>query len=84
MNTKLYQLILENGLGIYIFSDTLNYLILYVVFNLGGGFMFTSYGIILMVIIRFIGTLYLGLGLTIVFKNPPLNYKITNLLTIDN
>ena len=75
MNTKLYQLILENGLGIYIFSDTLNYLILYVVFNLGGGFMFTSYGIILMVIIRFIGTLYLGLGLTIVFKKLFPNYQ---------
>ena len=75
MNTKLYQLILENGLGIYIFSDTLNYLILYVVFNVGGDFMFTSYGIILMGIIRFIGTLYLGLGLTILFKKLFPNYQ---------
>lgn len=68
VNTKIYQLILVNGLGIYIFSDTLNYLILYCVYIVGGDFMFTSYGIILMVIIRFIGTLWLGIGLTILFK----------------
>lgn len=68
MNTKIYQLILVNGLGIYIFSDTLNYLILHLVYNIGGSFMFTSYGIILMIIIRFLGTLFLGIGLTITFK----------------
>ncbi len=68
VNTKIYQLILINGLGIYIFSDTLNYLILYCAYIFGGDFMFTSYGIILLVIIRFIGTLFLGIGLTIVFK----------------
>ena len=68
VNTKIYQLILVNGLGIYIFSDTLNYLILYCAYIVGGDFMFTSYGIILMVIIRFIGTLWLGIGLTILFK----------------
>lgn len=68
VNTKIYQLILVNGLGIYIFSDTLNYLILYCAYIFGGDFMFTSYGIILLVIIRFIGTLFLGIGLTIVFK----------------
>ena len=68
VNTKIYQLILVNGLGIYIFSDTLNYLILYCAYIFGGDFMFTSYGIILLVIIRFIGTLFLGIGLAIVFK----------------
>ena len=68
VNTKIYQLILVNSLGIYIFSDTLNYLILYCTYIVGGDFMFTSYGIILLVIIRFIGTLFLGIGLTIVFK----------------
>lgn len=68
VNTKIYQLILVNSLGIYIFSDTLNYLILYCAYIVGGDFMFTSYGIILMVIIRFIGTLWLGIGLTILFK----------------
>ena len=51
VNTKIYQLILVNGLGIYIFSDTLNYLILYCAYIFGGDFMFTSYGIILLVII---------------------------------
>lgn len=68
VNNKIYQLILVNGLGIYIFSDTLNYLILYSAYTFGGNFMFTPYGIILMVIIRFIGTLWLGIGLTILFK----------------
>lgn len=65
---KFYKLIVVNGLGIYIFSDTLNYLILYIIYTISGGFMISSVGIVTLVIIRFVVTLLGGLLLTIIFK----------------
>lgn len=67
-NSKLFQMILNNGLGIYIFSDPLNYLILKISYTLDPQFMFTPLGIILMVVIRLFITLLFGLLITIIFK----------------
>ena len=75
MNTRIYQLILINGLGIYIFSDTLNYLILKWGFIAAADLMITPYGIILMVIFRFVVTLILGLVITLAFKKLFPKYK---------
>lgn len=68
LNSGGFKLILVNGLGIYIFSDSLNYLILKIIFESTGNFMFLPIGIVIMVILRFIVTLFLGLYLTIMFK----------------
>lgn len=75
MNTRIYQLILVNGLGIYIFSDTLNYLILKWGFIVAEDLMITPHGIILMVIFRFLVTLILSLVITLAFKKLFPKYK---------
>ena len=67
-DNKFYNLVVVNGLGIYIFSDTLNYLILYIIYTISGDFMISSVGIVTLVIIRFVVTLLGGLLLTIIFK----------------
>ena len=67
-DNKFYKLVVVNGLGIYIFSDTLNYLILYIIYTISGDFMISSVGIVTLVIIRFVVTLLGGLLLTIIFK----------------
>ena len=65
---SMFNLILINGLGIYIFSDTLNYFILRIVYIISDNFMFMPVGIISLIILRFLGTLFGGLGLTLLFK----------------
>ena len=65
---RFYKLVVVNGLGIYIFSDTLNYFILYIIYTISGDFMISSVGIVSLVIIRFIVTLLGGLLLTLIFK----------------
>ncbi|HEU4055126.1 TPA: acyltransferase [Streptococcus pneumoniae] len=75
MNTRIYQFILVNGLGIYIFSDTLNYLILKWGFIVAEDLMITPHGIILMVIFRFLVTLILSLLITLAFKKLFPKYK---------
>ena len=67
-SSRLFQMILNNGLGIYIFSDPLNYLILKISYTLDSQFMFTPHGIILLVVIRLFITLLFGLTITIIFK----------------
>ena len=69
INSNVYKMILINGLGIYIFSDTLNYLILYIAYTSDKNFMVSSIGMISLVLVRFIITLIGGLLLTVVFKN---------------
>lgn len=73
-NSKFYKLIVMNGLGIYIFSDTLNYFILHVMYLFGGEFMFSPIGVVSLVIIRFVVTLFGGLLITIIFKKVFKNY----------
>ena len=68
LDSKLLNLILINGLGIYIFSDTLNYFILSISYFVSDRFMFTSFGIIIIFLIRFFFTLFLGLVFTLLFK----------------
>ncbi|HHG8391947.1 TPA: acyltransferase family protein [Streptococcus pneumoniae] len=68
LDSKLLNLILINGLGIYIFSDTLNYFILSISYFVSDRFMFTSFGIIIIFLIRFVFTLFLGLVFTLLFK----------------
>ena len=63
-----FKLILMNGLGIYIFSDPLNYLILYISYSLNSQFMFSPFGIIFMVVLRFFITLFVSLIVTVIFK----------------
>ncbi|SNL49780.1 Uncharacterised protein [Streptococcus pneumoniae] len=65
---RLFNVILINGLGIYIFSDTLNYLILNISYSISNRFMFTSFGILALFLIRIFFTLFIGLGLTLLFK----------------
>ena len=74
-NSKFYKLIVLNGLGIYIFSDTLNYFILHITYLFGGDFMFSPIGIVSLVIIRFIVTLFGGLLITVIFKKVFKNYN---------
>ena len=65
----LFDLILVNGLGIYIFSDTLNYVILKLVYDfLGIGFMFNFGGMFLLIIVRILLTLGISLLITLAFK----------------
>ncbi|MGX7112350.1 acyltransferase family protein [Gemella cuniculi] len=68
LNNVLFKNILINGLGIYIFSDTLNYLILKLAYLLDNNFMFTSTGIIIIVISRFFMTFLMSLLITKLFK----------------
>ncbi|VMB07567.1 Uncharacterised protein [Streptococcus pneumoniae] len=68
LDSKLLNLILINALGIYIFSDTLNYFILSISYFVSDRFMFTSFGIIIIFLIRFVFTLFLGLVFTLLFK----------------
>ena len=65
---RFYKLVVVNGLGIYIFSDTLNYFILHIIYIISGDFMISSVGIVSLVIIRFVVTLLGGLLLTLIFK----------------
>lgn len=65
---RLFNVILINGLGIYIFSDTLNYFILNISYSISNRFMFTSFGILALFLIRIFFTLFIGLGLTLLFK----------------
>ena len=74
-NSKFYKLIVLNGLGIYIFSDTLNYFILHITYLFGGNFMFSPIGIVSLVVIRFVVTLLGGLLITIIFKMVFKNYN---------
>lgn len=74
-NSKFCKLIVMNGLGIYIFSDTLNYFILHVIYLFGGDFMFSPIGVVSLVIIRFVVTLFGGLLITIIFKKVFKNYN---------
>lgn len=74
-NSKFCKLIVMNGLGIYIFSDTLNYFILHVIYLFGGDFMFSPIGVVSLVIIRFVVTLSGGLLITIIFKKVFKNYN---------
>ena len=67
-NSYCFKLILMNGLGIYIFSDPLNYLILYISYSLNSQFMFSPFGIIFMVVLRFFITLFVSLIVTVIFK----------------
>lgn len=68
LESKLLNLILINGLGIYIFSDTLNYFILSISYSVSDRFMYTSFGIIVIFLIRFFLTFFLGLLFTLLFK----------------
>ncbi|HGR8285644.1 TPA: acyltransferase, partial [Streptococcus pneumoniae] len=68
LDSKLLNLILINALGIYIFSDTLNYFILSISYFVSDRFMFTSFGIIIIFLIGFVFTLFLGLVFTLLFK----------------
>lgn len=68
IGNRLFNVILINGLGIYIFSDTLNYFILKISYSISDRFMFTSFGILALFMIRIFVTLIVGLGLTLLFK----------------
>ncbi|CIX86039.1 Uncharacterised protein [Streptococcus pneumoniae] len=67
-DASIFKMILINGLGIYIFSDPLNYLILKLSYSLNSYFMFTPVGIIVLVVLRFFLTLFISLIGTIIFK----------------
>ena len=69
INSALFNLILVNGLGIYIFSDTLNYVILKLCHDfLGIDFMLSVSGMLLIICIRIVGTLLMSMSITIIFK----------------
>ena len=72
---RFYKLVVVNGLGIYIFSDTLNYFILYIIYTISGDFMFSPVGVVSLVVIRFVVTLFGGLLITIIFKKVFKNYN---------
>ena len=68
VENRLFNVVLINGLGIYIFSDTLNYFILNVSYSISDRFMFTPLGILTLFLIRFFVTLFGSLVLTLLFK----------------
>lgn len=74
-DASIFKMILINGLGIYIFSDPLNYLILKLSYSLNSYFMFTPVGIIVLVVLRFFLTLFISLIGTIIFKKYFKKYK---------
>ena len=75
---QLYSLVVKNsklpkisnlGMGIYLYSDTLNYLILYNIFYFGvSDFLRNSIFCILLYLLRFIITLTISISLTLLFK----------------
>ena len=68
VENRLFNVVLINGLGIYIFSDTLNYFILNVSYSISDRFMFTPLGILTLFLIRFFITLFGSIVLTLLFK----------------
>ena len=74
-NSTWYQLVLRNSMGIYLYSDPLNYAIMFLFAKTLGSFIFTNpFGVIVMVLTRFTVTLWMSTVLTEVLRKCHLKY----------
>lgn len=72
---KFYKNILSNSFGIYLYSDPINYLILYIIFRLTSVDMFVSeFGAVLIFIIRLILTLVFSIIISEFFRKIRFKY----------
>lgn len=76
-NNRLYKLISEFSFGIYLYSDPLNYLILFGAFSLLGEAVFsTTLGVISLFVSRFVITFAISLLISVFLKKAKIKYIV--------
>lgn len=74
-NNSIIRKINENSFGIYLYSDPLNYLILYIVYNIFGiNVFYTNPGIILIFLTRLLITFFVSFAITSLLRKKKVKY----------
>ncbi|UEL47365.1 acyltransferase family protein [Terrisporobacter hibernicus] len=75
MDYKLTNIIKDNSFGIYLYSDTLNYLILFLIYNIYGiGVFGSEFGALIIFLIRLILTTIISIAISKLLKRKNLKY----------
>jgi fucose 4-O-acetylase-like acetyltransferase len=75
VSTKVYRLLLRNSFGIYLYSDSWNYIILAVCVEIFGGWLFdNNIGTLFFVILRFLLTLGISVLITEILRKCKVRY----------
>ena len=74
IQNSLIQKVCECSFGIYLYSDPLNYIILFLANSIFQTYMTTTLGIIILFIFRIIVTFLIAMGITVFFKKRKVKY----------